>query len=163
MRTFEFRDAKSQKFWNIDLKGNTFTVTYGKIGTAGRTATKTFPTAARAQAAADKLIAEKLGKGYAETTPGTPAAEAAAFERAIAENPDDGTGWRAYADWLVEHGDPRGEFMQVQIALEDESLPKDERKKLQKREAALLKAHEREWLGDLAPHLLDTIEVTGVD
>src|SRR5262249_32613709 len=25
------------------------------------------------------------------------------------------------------------------------------------------KKHEREWLGDLAPHLLDTIEVTGVD
>jgi uncharacterized protein (TIGR02996 family) len=155
MRTFEFKDAKSSKFWNIDLRGNAFTVTYGKIGSSGRSSTKTFPTAERAQAAADKLVAEKLGKGYVETTPGTPSAQAAVFERAILENPADGTIWRAYADYLAEEGDPRGEFMQVQLALEEESRPAVERKKLQAREKALLKEHEKEWLGELAPHLLD--------
>src|SRR5436309_1121380 len=69
MRTFEFRDAKSSKFWNIDLKGNSFTVTYGKIGAAGQTQTKEFPDEARTRKEADKLVAEKVGKGYVETTP----------------------------------------------------------------------------------------------
>src|SRR5829696_3322949 len=77
--------------------------------------------------------------------------EAEAFEAALRDNPDDLAGWCAYADYLVEHGDPRGEFMQVQIALEDESRPKEERDALKKRETALRKAHQREWLGELAP------------
>jgi uncharacterized protein (TIGR02996 family) len=78
-----------------------------------------------------------------------------AFERAILERPDEIAGYAAYADWLQEQLDPRGEFIAVQLALEDESKPAAERKKLQEREAELLKAHEREWLGELAPHLLD--------
>jgi hypothetical protein len=45
--------------------------------------------------------------------------------------------------------------MQVQLALEDESRPAVERKKLRAREQQLLKEHEREWLGELARHLLD--------
>ena len=56
MRTFQYSDAKSHKFWNIDVQGTSFTVTFGKIGTAGQTQTKTFPTPAKAQAEADKLI-----------------------------------------------------------------------------------------------------------
>lgn len=80
--------------------------------------------------------------------------EAEAFERAIIENPHDVASYSAYADWLQEHDDPRGEFIAVQLALEDESRPKDARDELQKREAELLAAHEQEWLGELAPHLL---------
>jgi hypothetical protein len=45
--------------------------------------------------------------------------------------------------------------MQVQLALEDESRSKEERKQLQTREAEFLKEHEREWLGELAPFVLD--------
>jgi uncharacterized protein (TIGR02996 family) len=78
--------------------------------------------------------------------------EAEAFEKALQANPDDLAGWCAYADYLVEHDDPRGEFMQVQIALEDEARPKLEREALKKRERALLKKHQREWLGELAPY-----------
>jgi uncharacterized protein (TIGR02996 family) len=78
--------------------------------------------------------------------------EAEAFEAALRETPDDLAGWCAYADYLVEQGDPRGEFMQVQIALEDEARPKAEREVLKKREAELLATHEREWLGELTPH-----------
>lgn len=81
--------------------------------------------------------------------------DAKAFEAALRDHPDDLTGWCAYADYLAEHGDPRGEFMQVQIALEDESRPKAEREALKEREAALLKEYEREWLGELAPFVLD--------
>src|SRR5439155_8866685 len=70
--------------------------------------------------------------------------EAEAFESALRDNPDDLAGWCAYADYLVEQGVPRGEFMQVQLALEEEARPKKERAALALREAELLIAHERE-------------------
>jgi uncharacterized protein (TIGR02996 family) len=159
MRTFEFKDGKSNKFWKIDLSGKAFTVTFGKIGTAGQTQEKKFPSAAAAQAAHDKLVAEKLGKGYVETTGGVKAAPAAsssgkALENAILANPDDLGAHAAYADWLIEQGDPRGEFIQVQLALEDPKKTGRERKELQKRERELLTSHEKNWLGELAPLLL---------
>ena len=68
MRTFEFTDDTSNKFWHIDLQGTTFTVTFGRIGTKGQTQVKDFPDAAQARKAHDKLVAEKLVKGYVETT-----------------------------------------------------------------------------------------------
>jgi uncharacterized protein (TIGR02996 family) len=152
MRTFTFSDAKSHKFWNIDLQGNSFTITYGRIGTAGQTQTKKFPSAAAAQKEHDKLIKEKLAKGYRETTPTAAASGGAslreALEAAILDNAEDIATYMAYADYLQEQGDPRGEFIQVQLALEDESKSAEERKKLQQREKALLKKHQAEWVGD---------------
>lgn len=50
MRRFTYSDAKSHKFWAIELKGNSFTVTFGRVGTAGQSQTKTFPTADKARA-----------------------------------------------------------------------------------------------------------------
>ncbi|MCE9562758.1 MAG: WGR domain-containing protein [Planctomycetes bacterium] len=152
MRMFQYSDAKSHKFWNIDVRGASFTVTYGKIGTAGQTKTKSFPSSQKAQAAAEKLIMEKVGKGYVETTPRTMSSEAEAFEKTIQANPRDLAGVAAYADFLAERDDPRGEFMQIQIALENESLPKPERKKLLKREVEFLGTHEAEWVGNWAEH-----------
>ena len=67
MRTFTYSDAKSHKFWNIELQGNAFTVTFGRIGTAGQMQTKEFADAAKAQKEHDKLVKEKLAKGYVET------------------------------------------------------------------------------------------------
>ena len=52
---------------------------------------------------------------------------------------------------MIEHGDPRGEFIQVQLALEDESRSSVERRKLKRREADLLARHRRAWLGNLYP------------
>lgn len=66
LRYFEFRDAKSQKFWEIGVSDAEVTVRYGKIGTDGQTRTKTLANAVAAQGHADKLIDEKLGKGYEE-------------------------------------------------------------------------------------------------
>jgi uncharacterized protein (TIGR02996 family) len=150
MRTFQFSDAKSHKFWTIEVSGSGFTVTYGKVGSAGQTQTKSFASAEKAQAEADKLIGEKLKKGYVESTPRAPSSTAEALEKALAADPNDLTSACAYADYLAEQGDPRGEFMQVQIALEDEKRSPAERAALKKREAALLKKHEKEWLGPLA-------------
>lgn len=157
MRTFEYIDDKSRKFWNIAVVDVYYQVQFGKIGSKGQTQRKTFTTNADAQSEADKLIKAKLKNGYVETTVTAPvaavsgaAAEDGAFWKALTEHPEDRTGWCAYADWLVEHGDPRGEFMQTQLALEDESRPKAERDALKKKEAALLKKYEKQWLGTLA-------------
>src|SRR5207249_2522467 len=73
----------------------------------------------------------------------TPRTLREALEAALAEDPDDVATHAAYADLLTEQGDPRGEFIQVQLALEDESRPAKERRELQQRERDLLHAHAR--------------------
>ncbi len=150
MRVFQYSDAKSHKFWNIDVSGSKLTVTYGKVGASGQTQTKSFASAEQAQAEADKLIGEKLKKGYVEATAKSASTTAEAFEQALAADPRDLASASAYADYLHEQGDPRGEFMQVQIALEDEALPASTRKQLRAREKELLEIHEKAWVGDWA-------------
>src|SRR5437879_3750685 len=78
-----------------------------------------------------------------------------ALEEALASNPDDRAAHSAYADLLMEEGDPRGELIAVQLALENQELPHKERLRLQGREADLLRAHERQWLGELAAFLFE--------
>jgi uncharacterized protein (TIGR02996 family) len=166
MRTFEYREGRSDKFWTIDLQGASFTVTWGRRGTKGATLTKSFADPATARREHDRLVAEKLGKGYKETTSVAAASSGGigapkptplgnAIEAALFDNPDDLAAHMAYADHLNERGDPRGELIQVQLALEDASKPAAERQRLQAREKALLDAHQRQWLGELAPYLLE--------
>jgi DNA ligase-1 len=63
-RMFEFVEGTSSKFWEVAVSGSEMTTRWGKIGTPGRTTTKTFADAAAARAAAEKLIAEKTADGY---------------------------------------------------------------------------------------------------
>jgi uncharacterized protein (TIGR02996 family) len=156
MRTFVLTDGKSNKFWNIDLRSASFTVSFGKVGTRGQTQTKDFPDEGKARKAHDKLVAEKLGKGYVETTAGqsaSPSPLQQSLEEALVESPDDLAAHSAYADYLMEQGDPRGEFIQVQLALEDPARPAKERTQLRGRENELLNRHGRQWLGDLGRFL----------
>ncbi|MCA9173614.1 MAG: WGR domain-containing protein [Planctomycetales bacterium] len=71
-REFEFTDGKSNKFWKIAVVGAGHIIVYGRIGTDGREAKKSFKSAAAAQAAADKLIEQKVDKGYIETAKPSP-------------------------------------------------------------------------------------------
>ncbi len=150
MRTFHFRQGKSQRFWSIDLKGRRYTVRYGAAGKEGRTLTREFATAEQARKAHDRLIREKLAAGYVEAAaPAAPLRQA--LEEALVANPDDVAAHMAYADWLTEQGDPRGEFIQVQMRLEQAAeLPTAERERLWHREEELLRDHGRVWLGELA-------------
>src|SRR5262245_8654500 len=70
-----------------------------------------------------------------------------ALEVALAANPDDLAAHMAYGDYLAEQGDPRGELVQVQLALEDPSRSASQRKSLQKREKELLARHLPTWMG----------------
>lgn len=65
-RTLQFIKGKSQKFWEIRLSGKSHSVTYGKLGAAGRTVTKSFETAKDAKESYNNLVSEKLKKGYAD-------------------------------------------------------------------------------------------------
>lgn len=65
-RELIYMDAKSSKFWNIAQEGAAHTVTYGRIGSAGQSASKSFASEELARKDAEKLIKEKLGKGYVD-------------------------------------------------------------------------------------------------
>ncbi|MBE8365225.1 WGR domain-containing protein [Leptospira borgpetersenii] len=61
-----YKDDSSDKFWNIEVSGKSFTVTYGKTGTNGQTQTKDFDSEEKCLKEAKKLLSEKLKKGYVE-------------------------------------------------------------------------------------------------
>ncbi len=66
VRYLEFRDGKSNKFWEISLQGNQHMVRFGRIGAQGQSQTKIFPDRTAASRDADRLIREKTRKGYRE-------------------------------------------------------------------------------------------------
>ncbi|MBI3957040.1 MAG: WGR domain-containing protein [Candidatus Kerfeldbacteria bacterium] len=68
MERYEFRTETSSKFWEPMVKGNVVTVRFGKIGTAGQAHTKTFSSPMDAAAGYQKLVCEKLAKGYKPTS-----------------------------------------------------------------------------------------------
>jgi DNA ligase 1 len=65
-RRFELVEGSSDKFWEIEIHGMEITVRFGRNGTSGQSNVKTFADEAAAQKHADKQIAEKVEKGYAE-------------------------------------------------------------------------------------------------
>jgi predicted DNA-binding WGR domain protein len=66
MRRFELVEGSSSKFWEVDRVDAAVTVRYGRIGTAGTAQTKTHADAATAARDAERLVREKLAKGYVE-------------------------------------------------------------------------------------------------
>lgn len=59
--------AYSNKFWKIKMQGNTFIVSYGRIGTVGSINTREFPSEELCRISAMKLIDSKFKKGYWES------------------------------------------------------------------------------------------------
>ncbi len=181
MPRYEFTEGSSSKFWQIDLKGDTFTTTYGKIGSSGSTSLKQFADAATAKKEHDKLVAEKTKKGYALVGGGKPepakkpakvatatkaapvaggAASNPALEKVIDADPDSADGWSVYADWLQAQGDPRGELAVIQERLAAD--PKNAG--LLSAEKKLLKDHRETLIGGYAKYLCRSgkSEIAGV-
>jgi predicted DNA-binding WGR domain protein len=67
-RRCEFVEGTAAKFWEILRQGTMITIRYGRIGTQGQTLTKSFDTDERAERELEKLLGEKLRKGYREVT-----------------------------------------------------------------------------------------------
>ena len=61
-----WEQGTSRKFWRAALAGRELTVTFGRIGSQGQSSLKAFDSEERAQREMDKLVAEKLRKGYVE-------------------------------------------------------------------------------------------------
>jgi len=68
-RRFEFVGGSSAKFWEVGVSECDVIVRYGRLGTDGQTLNKSFSDGVAAQRHAEKLISEKLGKGYVECAP----------------------------------------------------------------------------------------------
>lgn len=84
-RYFTFIGGTSRKFWEIERKGDTVTIRFGRIGTQGQTKTYPFGSEQRATVFARKKISEKLDKGYREQAP--PSASAGPTPRSAAPPP----------------------------------------------------------------------------
>lgn len=72
-----------------------------------------------------------------------------AFLQAILAAPEQDAPRLVYADWLEERGDPRGEFIRLQVALEHLPAGSSQRSELDRRARELLAKHEAEWIGDI--------------
>ena len=59
-----YKDAKSNKFWQIEAKGSSINILYGKVGTNGQTSVKKAKSPDAAKTEVEKLIKSKLKKGY---------------------------------------------------------------------------------------------------
>ena len=59
-----FGTDRNEVFWAISTKGSTYTVRSGKMGTKGRSKSKSFASAKEADAEAAKLITEKNKEGF---------------------------------------------------------------------------------------------------
>ncbi|HMY03106.1 MAG TPA: WGR domain-containing protein, partial [Candidatus Obscuribacter sp.] len=68
-RRFELKEGNTMKFWEIALANNSVSVRFGKIGTSGQTRTTLFDSPERAAKECEKLVNEKLRKGFTEVTP----------------------------------------------------------------------------------------------
>jgi len=64
--SLRFEQGASRKFWKAVLIGAELTVTFGRIGSAGQANLKVFESVERARREMEKLVAEKLRKGYFE-------------------------------------------------------------------------------------------------
>jgi len=69
-RFFEYHDDKSDKFWEIEDEGKLLKVRFGRCSTAGQRQQKEFGSEGEVLKAAEKLVREKVRKGYVEKTAG---------------------------------------------------------------------------------------------
>jgi predicted DNA-binding WGR domain protein len=66
MKRLEYVEGSSSKFWEITVSGKTVKTRWGRIGADGQGKETEFASPALAKSTAEKQIAEKLSKGYAE-------------------------------------------------------------------------------------------------
>jgi uncharacterized protein (TIGR02996 family) len=147
-------EGDARVFWEITRDGTKIRTRFGKHLAGGRTTPfKAYPTSADAEKAFAGAIAAKRKEGYAEAQARAVAGAnsqkgARAFnpelEAMIAEAPDDADRYLVYADWLMQHGDPRGELIIAQHGIATSDL-KDV-SKFERDERALFK----QYRGDFA-------------
>src|SRR5829696_8830594 len=74
----------------------------------------------------------------------------AVLMRDIFDDPDDDLPRLVLGDWLADHGDPRGEFIQIDVRLAAGVEDRAERARLEQRRLEILARQAFSWLGPLA-------------
>ena len=69
VRRFYFDDGQLQKYWYIEREESCFTTSYNRYGIPPARTTTTFATEAAAEVAKEKIIGQKVKKGYVEVVP----------------------------------------------------------------------------------------------
>ena len=64
----EYKDSKTEKFWEVSVKGKVMTARWGKLDTQGQSKSKELESPKLARAEAEKQKASKIKKGYKEVT-----------------------------------------------------------------------------------------------
>jgi uncharacterized protein (TIGR02996 family) len=80
-------------------------------------------------------------------TPNRP--EVVALLQGVKQNPADDAPRLVLADWLEEHGDPRGEFVRLQVHLERQAGEGPPQEEWRRREEGLHAQHRAAWVGPL--------------
>lgn len=159
MPRYEKKESRGIAFWAVHVGDDGELLIHdGLAGTNGKERTKKLATFELAQVEADRLIAQRLKKGWlpAKTLPrGRSSPEVRGLEEAIARSPDDLEPFVVYADWLQEHGDELGELITLSLAHEDAVLAGDTAKEtdLAKTIAAWRDDHDDGVFGEVSKHL----------
>lgn len=159
VRRFLKLGEDEDRVWNVVRSDTELMTAWGALDGPLQSRSKGFDSVEDAQKDLEKRVREKLKQGYAELVPHNPDATQQALEDALAFDPDDIGAHSAYADYLHEQGDPKGEYLQLVLALEDESLKTTQRKKLEREANQLFELHRVQWFGELIIplHVSDTI------
>lgn len=144
----EFSEGKSQKFWNVTVNGTQVMVRYGRIGTEGRPAIKSFGSRAEAVEAAEELARAKRKKGYVDarsttekrpqtpTTASRPTRTAPTSSSALPRRVEAITAWLSEhqpeeaKEWTAKRPAPEAAIAKVERRL-GHALPPDFREYLQ--------------------------------
>lgn len=83
------------------------------------------------------------------------------LEQSIVEEFEELANHAAFADYLLDQADiadqHRGEFIRIQLSLEQEATPPGQRSILKQREEELLRLYWNEWLGRLTSHVSEEV------
>lgn len=71
-RYFECTEGGSSKFWEITLCNDYHSVRFGRIGTTGQELTRSFSGPQQARADCERLVRQKIAKGYQERHSSSP-------------------------------------------------------------------------------------------
>ncbi len=149
MTRYVLPEGPQQRFWEVECRGATVTLRWGLGAQEEGQARQAYAKESEAMSAMLRELAERATAGYrlSETdAQGAPvlrwptAPRVEALEQAIERDPDAAEPWRVYADWLQQHGDPRGELAALQ-----------HRGATRAQVEAYLSAHAPALLGPLAP------------
>lgn len=165
------RFERKDRFWDIAVDDSTVSICQGVVGTDGEFKKKYLPNSKAAQTFYEDLVGQVMAEGYRDVkgtmappdveSPEPAKAPAVAarnpdYEAMIADDLDSMDAYLAYADWLQEQGDPRGELIVVQHALL--SAPRDA--ELFGTQARLLREHKERFWSAVAPYVDELVEQT---